>query len=246
MPSNTTVTVENIRALLRSTYFRATFSLNLPAAHPSQQAHHNGPYGQLAITLGRPPTQYQTTTTIPIFGMASRPHPLPPPSTPLPRVGPVPLADMQEPLSPRILPRGGGIQPPASQTARNSPSFSRRTSAVRTPTATPAPPSTPSRLASPAPSPRLGEHDCRRPALVFFHGSAITLGYHHVNPPRHEPPLARSSPRLAPFQIQSPIPFFPGPPPLAFESDGPPGSCGTTTTSSCLSVTRTFARHDMT
>lgn len=74
MPSNTTVTVENIRALLRSTYFRATFSLNLPAAHPSQQAHHHGPDGQLAITLGKPPTQCQTTTTIPIFGMASRPH----------------------------------------------------------------------------------------------------------------------------------------------------------------------------
>lgn len=97
---NTTVTVENVRVLLRSRYFRAIFSLNLPAAHPSQQADHNGPDGQLAITLGESPTQCQTTT-IPIFGMASRPHP----STPLPRVGPVTLADMQEPFSPRILPR---------------------------------------------------------------------------------------------------------------------------------------------
>lgn len=105
MPSNTTVTVENVRVLLRSRYFRAIFSLNLPAAHPSQQADHNGPDGQLAITLGESPTQCQTTTTIPIFGMASRPHPLPHPSTPLPRVGPVTLADMQEPFSPRILPR---------------------------------------------------------------------------------------------------------------------------------------------
>lgn len=100
MPSNTTVTVEDVRVLLRSRYFRAIFSLNLPAAHPSQQADHNGPDGQLAITLGESPTQCQTTT-IPIFGMASRPHP----STPLPRVGPVTLADMQEPFSPRILPR---------------------------------------------------------------------------------------------------------------------------------------------
>lgn len=48
-------------------------------------------------------TQCQTTT-ISLFGIASRHHPLPLPGTPTTRVGPGALADMQEPFAPRILP----------------------------------------------------------------------------------------------------------------------------------------------
>lgn len=77
---------------------------------------------------------------------------------------------------------------------------------------------------------KLGEDDCRRRALVFFNGSGITLGYHHVRlamdrhlfGPRNGLPLSKFN---LPLPSQAPPP--------AFESDGPPGFCGTS--SSCLS-----------
>lgn len=79
---------------------------------------------------------------------------------------------------------------------------------------------------------KLGEDDCRRRSLVFFNGSGTTLGYHHVR-------LAMNRHRLGPpngiplskFNLRSPSHA----PPPTLQSDGPPGSCGTTTSSSCLS-----------
>lgn len=182
MPSNTTVTVENVRVLLRSRYFRAIFSLNLPAAHPSQQADHNGPDGQLAITLGESPTQCQTTTTIPIFGMASRPHPLPHPSTP-PPVSALSLSLTCKSLSALASCHGGHTTPSIpdreefllllEKDVGRTHSYCHTCSTLH-----PFSSSEPYALASS--TWKLGEDDCRRRALVFFNGSGITLGYHHV------------------------------------------------------------------